>query len=401
MWISGTLAAFCIVSQAILMILIVVAPRGDDWSYGFAAPILGFPIIGVLILSRQPRNRIGWVLAIGSTSFCLGVFSASTIFATLDGDPDRWQQVLAVVANITLIGGFEGMIMSMAFLFPTGHPLTPRWRMVGIAVALTFIISMVVLTFGSGPVNGIFADSPELTNPLVIPGVDVIRDRLGFLAVPATLGVTLISFSALVVRFQRSRGIERRQLQWLALALSVVFLSLIVQVLTNVILPEGQGWFLKAIAGAFFPVGSLGVSVAIGIAILRYRLYDIERLINRGLVYLTLTVTLVLVYLAMVLLLGGALRWMTGATSSIVTAASTLVAAAMFSPLRSAIQRVVDRRFYRRRYDAARMVEGFASRLRHEVDLDALSSDLQAVVNESMQPAHVSLWLRPTTSAES
>jgi hypothetical protein len=398
-WIGASLAAFCVVSQIVLTILELATSQ--DWFFGFAPNVLGFPIIGAIIVSRQPRNAIGWVLVIGSTAICLGLFCAATVFATLNGDPAFWQQTLAIVANMSLIGGFEGLIMAMAFLFPTGRPLTPRWRTVGMVVGTVFVLSLIVLTFGSGPAGGIFAESPELTNPFVIPGVDAIRDSMGFVAVPLTLGVTLISLCALVVRFRRSRGIERRQLQWLALALGVLCVSLVVQVPANLLVPEGQSWLITVSEGVFFPVGTLGVSIAIGIAILRYQLYDIERLINRGLVYLTLTVTLALVYLGLVLLLGGALRSLTGATSSIVTAVSTLLAAALFSPLRSMIQRFVDRRFYRRKYDAARMLEGFSARLRNEVDLDALSTDLQAVVTESMQPAHVSLWLRPTSNAKS
>ncbi|MFL6173772.1 MAG: hypothetical protein ACJ716_12855, partial [Marmoricola sp.] len=228
-------------------------------------------------------------------------------------------------------------------------------------------------------------DHPELTNPFGVhsPLIDPV-DGLSLLLV----GIGIIGCSAsLVVRFRRSRGVEREQLKWLALAGTVVTVTIIVVMPLYDVLGSGT-------SNALIMLAVIGLPLAAGIAILRYRLYDIDLVINRTLVYGTLTALLAGVYLGSVLILQLALEKVTQG-SGLAVAVSTLATAALVRPARTRIQSVVDRRFFRRRYDAARTLSEFGARLRDQVDLDALQHDLRAVVVETMQPAHVSLWTTP------
>jgi len=387
---AAGIAVLCVLAQAAAMALMVSTPQGWD---AWLATLLGYPTVGAVIVAQQPRNTIGWLLVTFGGLANLGFFSAAVVFATLDADPARWQQALAWLTNVFFIGAFESLILTLAYLFPTGRTLSRGWRTAGSVVGVLFLVSLAIPSLTPGPLGGYFEDTPELTNPFGIALIGTFSDRAGFLAVPAGLVVVLVSIAAIVARVRRARGVERLQLQWLALALSLVGVTLLASRLLMPVLPA---WQTSVAESIMFLSATLGIPIAIGIAILRYRLYDIERIVNRGLVYVALTLALVLVYLGAVLVLGSVLRSLSGTSSGFVTAVSTLIAVAFFAPLRSMIQRFVDRRFYRRRYDAARMIEGFSARLRDEVDLNVLSADLQAIVRESMQPAHVSLWLRPT-----
>ena len=186
----------------------------------------------------------------------------------------------------------------------------------------------------------------------------------------------------MIVRFRRSHGVERQQLKWFTTAAALLLLGFVLSFSLAGVIGEDVSW-------VFIALGLLGVDLAVAIAILRHRLYDIDVVINRALVYGALTATLGATYLALVLLIGLAVG-----RSGFAVAVSTLAVAALFGPARSRIQGAVDRRFYRRKYDAQRTLEAFAARLRDEVALDALDSELRGVVTCTMQPAHVSLWLR-------
>jgi hypothetical protein len=190
-----------------------------------------------------------------------------------------------------------------------------------------------------------------------------------------------------VVRFRRSQGVERQQMKWFVYAAALL-----------VLLPVGYS--LPEIVGSvLFVVVLIALPTAIGIAVLRYRLYDIDVVINRALVYGPLTATLALVYVGSVVGLQAVLRVLSGQESTLAVVASTLAIAALFNPLRGRVQAFVDRRFYRRKYDAAKTLAAFNARLREETDLETLTDDLAGVVRETMQPAHVSLWLRPDTAS--
>ncbi len=241
-------------------------------------------------------------------------------------------------------------------------------------------------------------------------GLPGIRNPFGLEKYPwvadATLGVILLlplcilaSATSLVLRFLRSGGEEREQIKWLAFAASILGLGFSSYVIPGNILPDDAGGVDRLWENLLEDAVTLsfaGVPVAVGIAILRYRLYEIDILINRTLVYGSLTATLALVYVGCVVGLQAALRLLTGQESTLAVVASTLLIAALFNPLRRRIQGFIDRRFYRRKYDAARTLEAFSATLRDETDLEALGDDLVSVVRETMQPAHVSLWLRPS-----
>ena len=272
------------------------------------------------------------------------------------------------------------MLTLFPLYFPTGRPPTPRWRWVQ------------WLALGSIPtafVSQAFAPSDladyAVANPFAAEGaLRTAADVVGLIGIAAMFTATVAAAASLVVRFRRSRGDERLQLKWVATA-AVLFVA-------NFIFPSQE--IVGEDAGfATLLVGVLIVSAAVAVSILKYRLYDIDVVINRALVYGSLTATLAGVYVGSVLLLELLLSDLTQG-SGLAVAASTLAVAALFRPARARIQRSVDHRFFRSRYDARRTIEAFGARLRDEVDLGELTTDLQSVVVETMRPAHVSLWLR-------
>ncbi len=214
----------------------------------------------------------------------------------------------------------------------------------------------------------------------------------------------LASALSLVLRYRRSGGEQRQQIKWMAFAASVVVVLYAIAMIVSFVFPEeswttaGSVWWLNLLTYAVLASFTL-VPIAVGIAVLKYRLYEIDIIINRALVYGALTVTLVGVYVGTIVLLQGLLRAFTAQESQLAIVASTLAVAALFNPLRRRIQGFIDRRFYRRKYDAAKTLEAFSAKLRDETDLDALNAELVGVVRETMQPAHVSLWLRPDTTS--
>jgi hypothetical protein len=278
-----------------------------------------------------------------------------------------------------------GVVISvLPQLFPTGRPLTPGWRW-GLWLAAVAGVG-VVLTDALQPGK---IDQSTIDNPF---GMDPVwHDRLGAAATTLLLVASVVGVASLVARWRRARLRERQQLKLFAYAAALlpvfVLLSGLIQVLG---IDEGAAQWISfaAATGAF-----LGLPIATAASIARHQLYDIDLVINRTLVYATLTAVLVATYLVSVLAFRVVLNPVTG-KSDLAVAVSTLAVAALFRPLRARIQAVVDRRFYRQRYDAARTLESFTSRLRHEVDLDSLGTELRSVVHETMQPAQITLWLR-------
>jgi hypothetical protein len=353
----------------------------------FLVGTLAFGVVGAIVAQHQPRNPIGWLfvglaavegwsgLAYGwaSFSFEVSALPAPTYaawFAT-------WASVLA-----------PGFIAFCLLLFPDGRLVSPRWRLA--AWVSLGLLAIIVARFALVP--GPLSDFPAVDNPL---GVEALS-WLAALPEDVLFGPLIAcAAAALVVRLRRSRGVERQQVKWFAWSAAMIPLFLVVGGALAAVTDSPDD---SAVGHAFaflFAVILAGLPVSAGLAILRHRLYDIDRIISRTLVYGVLTATLVATYLVSVLLLGIVLEPLAGG-SDLTVAASTLAVAALFRPVRARIQRVVDRRFYRSRYDAARTVESFAGRLRQEVDLEAVSTDLRAVVRDTVQPAHVSLWLRST-----
>jgi hypothetical protein len=339
--------------------------------------ILGFAFVGALVASRHPDNPIGWIFCAGAVAFSLsGVgesYAVYTLFANPGGLFGGGETMAWFSVWVWALGGVP-LLTLFPLLFPNGKLLSPRWRFVaGLSLA-----AIVFLTVGTAFAPGPLEDLSEVDNPYGLGGTagDVLNgfQGLGWLLLILCL---IASATSLVRRFRRATGVERLQLKWVAAASVVLVASFL----------SWEVWEGMA------PLGILAMVVAAGIAILRYRLYDIDVVINRTLVYGALTATLAAAYLGSVLLLQLVLRPLTE-SSNLAIAGSTLAVAALFRPARARIQEVVDRRFYRRKYDAQQTLEAFSARLRDQVDLRALHSELSAVVTETLQPAHVSLWLR-------
>ena len=368
--------------------LLVAGRGGNEYLSAFA---LGYPLVGALVASRQPANPVGWLLLAIGLGLALGAL-VDTNLASASPPAfavSAWLSETAWYVWLTSAGVF------LPLVFPNGRLVSPRWRPVlwlGLGALLAGIVGV---GFEPGPLE---VDSPRsLDNPLGIEAA------AGFLSGLARVGDVLAAVSfllaaaSLVVRFRRSRGTERQQLKWFAYVGLVALAGLAVAMVAVLFgAQEGEevgSWVdVLGAVGWFVALGTIviGIPIATGMAILRHRLYDIDVVIRRTLVYGALTATLAASYVGSVLLL----QLVLSPESDIAIAASTLAVAALFRPAGSRIQQLVDRRFYRSKYDAAQTIEAFSARLRDEVELDTLSSDLSGVVRQTMQPAHVSLWLR-------
>jgi hypothetical protein len=336
---------------------------------------------GAVVASRRPAHPVGWLLlALGLSLCAMGLAYGYTNYgaahpgaAAAAGLVARWMPTAIVVAGICL-----GLVL---LLTPTGTLPSPRWRWwVGI-IAATVVAMLLVVALAPGPAG-------RLVRPVASPQDLRAFEGAPLVAYQAAMAVTDLALVAaaasLVVRFRRARGIERQQLRWVALATVVLALLIVI-----VIVALALGRFdLAAITGSLCVVI---LPAAVGAAVLRYRLYELDRIISRTVAYGLLTVLLGSAYAGVVLGLGRLLP----DSSSLTVAAATLAVAAVFQPARRRIQAVVDRRFDRRRYDAARTIQGFSARLRQQVDLDALTAELLTVVQQTVQPTSVSLWLRP------
>ena len=377
----------------------------EEWGAGglageitYAVVVVSFPLVGLLILRRQPRNTIGWMLMMigGVSAVSLLADNYATYGLVVEPGSVPAPEIVAALNEgswapwIGLMGTF------LILLYPDGHLPSRRWRPVAWLSGVTIVIVTVAIVFLPGSLEE--GPLPGMTNALGLQATQPVFASLITVFLPLLPLCIVACAAALIRRFRGSRGMERLQLKWLATAGAVVALLYLVA-MVSVSLAEFTS-VVDARAGWLTAVQTLSIlsfallPVAIGVAILRYRLYDIDLVVNRALVYGTLTATLGGVYLGSVLLLQLLLNPLT-AESDLAVAGSTLAVAALFGPARTRIQATVDRRFYRTRYDAARTLDDFAARLRSELDLDAVGTDLRTVVTDTVQPAHVSLWLRP------
>jgi hypothetical protein len=346
--------------------------------------IVVFATTGSLVAARVPRNPAGWLMSVAALSFTIGGLCDTVYRAVVDSGPAGLATFTAWMTTWIWIAGVGPASTFLLLLFPDGHLPSRRWRPLAWLSALTLTVLVVSLAATPGRIEG-----TEISNPVGIPAPLAIGALVGTSL--ALHGVcTLLCCASLVVRYRNAGHDQRQQLKWLAWAVPIVVVFLVASAVVQSDNPSDQAVDL---GNALSSVGLMAVPVAIACAILRSRLYDIDVVINRTLVYATLTATLAVVYLTSVLLLRLALEPLTG-KSDLAVAASTLAVAALFRPLRTRIQTVVDRRFYRRRYDATRTLESFTGRLRQEVDLETVSSELSSVVRDTMHPAHVTLWLR-------
>jgi hypothetical protein len=332
--------------------------------------------VGVLIISRRPGNVIGWIYALVALAMALGGVAGGYAERSLPGFP--W---VALLPDLLWLVTVPVGVMLLMLLFPTGQLPSSRWRpVVWVTIGAT-VVAVVGTALTPGPVEYY----PDLQNPLGVAGAGPVLDVIVGVGFVVMVAGVFAAAGSLIVRWRRARGVERQQLKWLAYAAGL----LVVAQLSASMLPRPLFLVVSYTAALLFPV-------ATGIAVVRYRLYDIDRLINRTLVYGLLTATLGLAYAGVVLVLGQLFGGIGDRPPSWAVAGATLAVAALFRPTRHRIQATVDRRFNRRTYDAAKTVEAFSTRLRDELDLDTLTMELLAVVDQTMQPTKASLWLRQT-----
>jgi hypothetical protein len=368
-------------------------PATDAANFGISILfVVNFSTVGALIASRRPRNPIGWVFCAMSLLVVVAVFFGNYAEYSLVVEPGALPRAktAAWVGNWIWLVALSPLGFFL-LLFPDGRPPSRRWRAVAWLQAAALVCWFFSQAFVPGPL--INAGYESINNPYGIEALGGLLKVIGTVSSIVLLVTVLASVFSIVVRFRRSRGDERRQIEWVAYAGALVALVLIVQLVVETTLPETD--LLVEVLNLGLVVALTGVPIAAGVAILKYRLYEIDTIINRTLVYGALTASLILVYVGSVILLQTLFRALTGGDSSLAVVASTLAIAALFNPLRRRTQAFVDRRFYRRKYDAARTLAAFNAKLRDETDLDALSGELVSVVRETVQPARVSLWLRP------
>jgi hypothetical protein len=387
------LVAGMVIATAVLVALglaAVVATTGalangsDSWAaISFVPMIAVFSIVGGLIVTRRPGNPIGWLLAAIGLLFAIVVASSGVARWGLETGslPQGVAEWISVASSAWVIAlGLIGTQLPLRL--PDGALPSPRWRWYSRISLILIAVALVGMATQQGRVE----DVPGSSNPLGSASLEPLAGAFLFVIAGFAVGI-----ASLVVRYRRADSLDRVQLRWIAfggllfLAVYLVTLPLASAIGEN----STAGTLLTSVAQAAFAA----LPAAIGYAILRHRLYDIDVVINRTLVYAALTATLAVTYLGTVLVLQLLLNGVTG-DSGLAVAASTLAVAALFRPARARIQAGVDRRFFRRKYDAARTLEGFSVRLRDDVHLSSLDAELRAVVAETMQPAHVSLWLR-------
>jgi len=357
----------------------------------FGVFVIGCGVVGGLVASRRSANPIGWILC------ALGVFGVMAAFLTTGaeatpvpargGDGDFVDWAGSFIWSLAL-----APLLFVLQLFPTGRPLSHRWRLLVWTTALALILVVSAYAFSPGALQD---TNGRIANPYGIEALDIP------LQLALWAGEVLIVFSvvastvSVIVRFLRSRAVERQQLKWFSYAGVVVVMNLLLQGVVLSIVGESDE--TVNLLNGLFSIGVTSIPITIGIAMLRYKLYDIDRIINRTIVYGGVSAVLALGYFGAVLLLQGALP--VSNDSPVTVAASTLGMVALFRPLRNRIQGMVDRRFNRRRFDAIETIDNFSARLRAETNLESLSTDLVGVVRDTMQPAHVSLWLQPNAAA--
>lgn len=395
---AWAICAVCLLLQALALVLILggqSTPLPGEWMswrdqaigiFGF----LGAPVLGGLIAARRPGNAYGWVWLGFALGFSLSSLATAYAAYALVAEPGSLLAPRTVGTAVAAVGWIVSisLVPFLLLLFPTGRLPSRRWRFVAWPVAVAGALVLIAGPFIPGRSG--FA---PLVNPLGVEGpVGVAITVVGFGGVVLLLLAVVPSALSLVLRYRRAVGVERQQLKWFAFAAALMGALIAADLLSGLIADDFLSY---ALWNLLHTASFMGLYVAVGVAILRYRLYDIDVIINRTLVYGAWTVALVLVYVGCVVSSQYVIRVLIGQESQLAVVASTLAVAALFNPLRKRIQNFVDRRFYRGKYDVRKTLEEFSSRLRDETDVDQLSREMVSAVRNTMQPEHVSLWLRP------
>jgi hypothetical protein len=382
-WFAWAVCALSLTLTALNFLLIALNVSLNVLAYVFWPELtsiaVGYSVLGAIIASRLPNHPIGWICCaiglIAAVDHFAGEYAVFALLAQPHPLPGG-RAMLWLQGWFWML--FVGLIVFLLLLFPTGRLPSSRWR--PFAWASVGVISAAVIWSS--------AISPDV----------------GFTAPPSPVQLSVlllggVAAASLVVGRRNARGVERQQIKWLLYVGPLFFIAAGLHIGFYYFWLAERSWGLWA-SYLLVIAGGLSGPIAIGVAILRYRLYEIDLLINRTLVYGSLTATLIVLYFGGIVVLQRVFVSLTGQRSTLAVVASTLLIAALFTPLRRRFQSFIDRRFYRRKYDARKTLERFSAQLRDETDLDALSDDLVGVVRETMQPAHISLWLRRETAPE-
>jgi hypothetical protein len=397
-WLAWSLWALSVAlttSSLVLLALIRAHPGIHVFDFWLGNSLVVIDVtVGAIVASRRPENPVGWLLCLSGVATSTSTFASQYAIYALLAQPNSLLagEAMAWIAS-WMLPVMNGVQVFYLLLFPTGRLPNRRWRWVAWLTVAYILVGATTAAFSPGAYLGALG---PIRNPLGIEGLTPVYKAVMYTVNPALLIAAAFS---LFVRLRRAVGVERQQLKWLAYAAGgLVIVAILIITTIAIDTPRWYEWVANAILVATTPA----IPVAIGIAILRYRLYDIDIIINRTLVYGSLTAILAGVYFGSVTATQALFSILTDQQElpQLVVVASTLLIAALFNPLRRRIQSFIDRRFYRRKYDAIKTLEAFSVKLREETDLEALNEELVGVVRETMQPAHVSLWLRPETASK-
>ncbi len=410
-WLAWFLLAFTISCLAGILVLeslgcrflIDPSSHAPAQAYGLfmiPANALAFSLLGTLIITYRPGNRIGWLASLFGAGFMLAMFTESYGGCSLNGTISTSGVLLTIWLNNVVLRLVPLGFVLLPMLFPDGRFLSPGWKRLGQIVIISVVLTALLRAVWPGPMSYLRAAENPVENPLGLnvqlpPIFNSILFQGGDLIM---LFFFLAGIASLVIRWRGATGEIRLQIKWLTYFLATAGVMFALVELIGVLFYPAifDGWFYLIELAVFW----LGLPLVIGLAIFKYRLYDIDVIIRRTLQYALLTIILGLVYFSVVILLQQLFRGLTGGTSPLVIVISTLVIAALFSPLRSRIQKTIDRRFYRRKYDAQQALSVFAATARDEVEMDKLTAQLLRVVEDSLQPEGASLWLLRLSNGE-
>jgi len=407
-WLAWLLAALSVVMFMAAVALHVLARSVDspgEWNtlgavgrvLGFL-PFLAFPLVGALVASRRSRNWVGWILLADGLLWTFGsVLDSYRVYGLVRPGSVPFPVAVYALGQWLWVPSVGLFAVYLILLFPDGRLPSRRWRPLAWFSGAVMALLSAGIVLSPGPLNGF----KGVRNPFGLEQYPWIIDTFP-VVLPLLPLCILASAASLVLRYRRAGSEVREQIKWVAFAALFVGVQFVIDIGASVLFvpttASGRepSWLAFLDQVGFISFAS--VPIAVGIAVLKYRLYDIDVIINRALVYGPLTGMLALIYIGSVVGMQAVFRDLTGQESTLAVVASTLAIAALFNPLRRRVRSLVDRRFYRSKYDARKTLEDFAVKLREETDLDALNDELVRVVTETMQPAHVSLWLRPDTA---